>query len=242
VFDTNGSCTGYAFNGIQCITYRGGLFDETKSGSWAHKQNPSDANAFLVDTTQLLATSQWGTDTLTFNSNVSIPNLAIGIEKDDFYTQYHSQHVLGLGPGSTVLSALKTAKVIASKTWSFFWGLNGALSSAQMNGTIVLGGIDAGKISDLNTNVTLPLQYSSYVGCPYGTVVTMTQIALNFPNGTVSELLHNPAQACVEPDMSLVMDMAYDAYQLFTQYTGTISIGRSTGVNFWGVLYDPKSV
>jgi hypothetical protein len=30
------------------------------------------------------------------NTNISIPNLAIGIEKDDFYTQYHLQHILGL--------------------------------------------------------------------------------------------------------------------------------------------------
>jgi hypothetical protein len=206
------------------------------------KRSPSDAGAFPVDTTQLLTTSQWGTDTLTFNSNVSIPKLAIGIEKDDFYTQYHPQHILGIGPNSTVLSALKTAKVIASNTWSFFWGLNGAVSTAQMNGTVVLGGVDAGKILDLNTNATLPFQYGAYVGCPYGTVVTITQISLNFPNGTVSELLHNPAQACVEPDMPLVMDMAYECYQLFTQYTGTASIGRSTGINFWGMLYDPKSV
>jgi hypothetical protein len=164
------------------------------------------------------------------------------VEKDDFYTQYHPQHILGFGPDSTVLSALKTANIISSKTWSFFWGTNSPVSTVQMNGTVVLGGIDAAKILDLDTNITLPLQYSGYVGCPYGTVVTITQIGLNFPNGTVSELLHNPAQACVEPDMPLFMDMADDCYELFTQYTGTTSIGRSTGINFWGMLYDPKSV
>jgi hypothetical protein len=137
------------------------------------KQSPSDAGAAPVDTTQLLTTSQWGTDTLTFNSNISLPDLAIGIEKDDFYAEYHPQHILGFGPNSTVLSALKAAKIISSKTWSFFWGLNSPVSRVQMNGTVVLGGIDAAKITEPNANVTLPLQYSGCVGCPCGTVVTI---------------------------------------------------------------------
>ena len=66
---------------------------------------------------------------------------------------------IGLGFNLTILNILKSAGHIGSRTWSLCWGLAGATAHAQVDGSLVFGGYDAGKVK--GPNFTQPLTASA---------------------------------------------------------------------------------
>ncbi|MCJ1436607.1 hypothetical protein MMC27_005987 [Xylographa pallens] len=148
-------------------------------------------------------------------------------------------NAIGFNVNSTFLNALQAAKLIPSRTWSFFWGLTGAEPSSQMDGSLVIGGYDAAKTAGPNS--TQPTTEGQ--GCSL--LVTMTAINLNFPNGTNFNILgtsHGAAlRMCVSPIYPIIT-LPYDIWQSFQAFGGGTYIGRSVGINIWGEVFAAEGV
>lgn len=117
-----------------------------------------------------------------------------------------------------------------------WWGQDGSSTSATHDSIFVLGGYDRAKI--IGTNFTAPL--SPTEACSTGMNININNVIISWPNGTQKELLtHGEGgfSACLQPDWPMFMDMKYDYFANFETYTGTSSIGRSFGTNFYGMLY-----
>ncbi|KAG9513304.1 hypothetical protein KCV07_g8883, partial [Aureobasidium melanogenum] len=221
----------------QCSTWRGGFFDHNDSTSYEAASNMS-ASEFDVSDTFVNATSAiWSTDMFHFTSNIS-SKVAFGIRRAANIDFYHSQHILGLGASSTLLSTLKEAGIIASRSWSVYWGNSGA-PDTQKNGTFVLGGYDSTKVT--GQNYSFPLTYDS--SCPSGLVVLIAGLSLIFPNGTTANLFQSAAsslRACIEPDYPVLITLPRDPYYDNLQLAAGIpdySDYRSPGINYEGVTY-----
>lgn len=196
------------------------------------------ASEFDVSDTFVNATSAiWSTDMFHFTSNIS-SKVAFGIRRAANIDFYHSQHILGLGASSTLLSTLKEAGIIASRSWSVYWGNSGA-PDTQKNGTFVLGGYDSTKVT--GQNYSFPLTYDS--SCPSGLVVLIAGLSLTFPNGTTANLFQSAAsslRACIEPDYPVLITLPRDPYYDNLQLAAGIpdySDYRSPGINYEGVTY-----
>ncbi|KAK4990703.1 hypothetical protein LTR66_006744 [Elasticomyces elasticus] len=247
IYDHNGLCS--TDTADFCTTYRGGQYIESASSSHVAQSNPILAGADPFDTVVDQHTTIWANDDLVLASNTSLTGFPLGILRTEWGEQYQSQMSIGLGPNSTVLTALKAAGRIGSRTWSMFWGLAGATASAQMDGTFVFGGFDSAKVSGSNHTKALGLTTS----CPSGIFVTVTDIQLNFPNGSNPSLFKGVRSiamvACIIPDWPTLITLPTTPYwDLFESLTGTNALDnsgtpyRSVGVNFWGLLYPPGKV
>ncbi len=139
---------------------------------------------------------------------------------------------------------LKGAGRIGSRTWSLWWGLDGAEENAQMDGSLVFGGYDAAKIQG-TTNHTDRITVSAL--CSTGLTVTISEISLNFPNGSTPNLL-NPLfgstliQACISFGSNLMTLPLSPYYERFEAWTETTSITRSVGNDFFTMTYPTDSV
>lgn len=152
--------------------------------------------------------------------------------------------IFGLSSNSTLLSALLTAGQVASRSYSWWWGLNGA--SLQIDGSIVFGGYDAAKTIAPNYSTSLQPSTGHCQGGMYVEVLNMT---LDFPNGTISALMTSaspgPFTACLQPDEPVVMALHEDPYfNVFQDLVQTPYIGREANPSFgfWGMLYEPNDV
>lgn len=110
-----------------------------------------------------------------------------------------------------------------------------------MDGNFVFGGYDRAKVS--GANFTQGLIYSN-PACSTGMLVTITDISLNWNNGTTTSLFDgtqsDAMSACIVPDYPVLMTIPYEPYfGRFTDYTANAvsSFGRSFGINFYGMLY-----
>lgn len=154
---------------------------------------------------------------------------------------YLTQHVMGLGPNSTILTALKSAGKIASRSWSIYWGLDGATEETQSAGTFVFGGFDSSKTS--GQNYTAPLSYNN-AKCASGMVVTIDGLELTYPNGSTANLFEDSESAalaaCITPDFPALMTLPRIPY--YNQLETFASIPdreetHSIGVNYWAETY-----
>lgn len=118
-------------------------------------------------------------------SNVTLDEFPIGMPGMEFGTQYHPQGVLGLGPNSTLLTALKDAGHISSRSYGYWWGEDGATSNAKMDGSLILGGYDAAKIQGPNTTIALK---QPTLDCVSGMYLTIMDIKMLFPNSTSASI------------------------------------------------------
>lgn len=242
---TSPQCPANTSNGA-CITYRGGLFNTDASTSKANKSvdeagaDPSDIlnglrGNFVATNSTLMV---FLTDELRLNANTSLRNYPIGLPNDDIgQQQAEPQAILGLGQNSTILSALKSAGQIASRSYGFFYGLTGLTTSAQLDGSLVLGGYDRAKT--FGPNVTSPL--TDVAQCRSQMMVTVTGISLNWPNRTNSQMFSREGdafRACLIPDYPLVMSLPSEVFQRINSNFDASFVGRSNGINFWGVAYD----
>lgn len=150
-------------------------------------------------------------------------------------------NVLGFGTRSTILDGLRNAGIIASRTFSIFFGLTGANKEHQMDGNLVIGGYDAAKFT--GQNYTSPLSTES--GCDNGLLTFVSDMQLNFPNGTSQSIIGQASgsalKMCIVPDYELIT-IPYDIWQLFQQYALGTYIGRSDGINLWGEVYAADDV
>ncbi len=188
----------------------------------------------------------WGIDGVSLSSDVVLSNVPIGLAQGNLSdSTANSQVALGLGRNSAILSKLKEAKRIGSRTWSMWWGLDGADESSQMDGSIVFGGYDAAKVRG-SDNYTARIAESSL--CPAGLTVTISEILLNFPNGSTPNLLDPSSgntllRACICPHCPMVMSLPSSLYyERFEDWTETESVGRSEGIDFSTMVYPADEV
>lgn len=237
VYGTNGRCS-KSWTDSSCTTFRGGQYDEFASASRGGLANP---DAYPKDGSQY-PDCNWVTDNLVVNSNSTLGDFPIGIALEDAGLQgYHPQAALGLGPNSTVLNTLKNAGQIMSRSWAMFWGRTGATKGTQMDGNFVFGGYDRAKVS--GASYTQDLVYNSNPSCLSGMLVTVTDIVLNFSNGTSASLFDGAAStamsACLLPDFPVLMTIPLEPYfQRFQQFTGANDFGRSFGIYYYGMIYN----
>lgn len=133
---------------------------------------------------------------------------------------------------------------IASKSFGYFWGLDGVQDRDQTTGSFVLGGYDKSKtIGDGFTN-----SYSSKSTCSTGMIVTIRDIILNFRNGTDTSLFPtknegNALLACIVPQSPVVMSMPREDYfNTLLASIVNVEAGRSVGIDWWNVVLDPENL
>jgi hypothetical protein len=229
-----------------CTTMRGGLYDGNASSTvhlatsvYDAQGDPSDGQPTLITH---IWNNSWVDDTL-YLGNATLPHFPLGIPGFDFGGALDTQNNIGLGVNSTLLTTLRDAGLIASRSFSWWWGQTGATTNAQMDGSIVFGGYDAAKV--IGSPMTQSLLPPS-IDCPSGMVVQITNILLGFPNGTTTSITQPAAlTACLQPDLTVLMTLPFEPfYDTFESQTQTTNLGRGggPGIDFWGVLYDPTKV
>ncbi|KAL8791510.1 MAG: hypothetical protein Q9213_000127 [Squamulea squamosa] len=219
---------------IQCSGTHGGFFDEGSSTSW-DQVNDLPASGAAIEEMDQLVNDAWGTDSLKLNSTLLLENFPLGITR----ANTEGFNMIGLGRNSTLLNALFSVGAIASRTWGFAWGWQGADSNHQRDGSLILGGYDFARTK--GPNVTYPFALTG--GCRL--VVTVTNIVLNLKNGSSVNLLPQSLgtamRACLCPDYPL-MSLSEDIFNNFitaTEYAGAYP-DRSVGINFWGMVFQSK--
>jgi hypothetical protein len=184
----------------ECTTYRGGLYNSALSDS--EKVGASIKHIFDD------ATATWTTDKVTINDvmdkNIELNPHEFGIRVGTAH-EYVNRGELGLGKNSTFLNALTSGQRIASKTYSFFWGTDSAISDNPRNGSLTLGGYDQALIGD-SPNTTTTFTRNQW-RCREGMIVDLTGLALQSESGGVQNLLNGTEklQACVVPTLSNVL-------------------------------------
>ncbi|KUL91883.1 hypothetical protein ZTR_01061 [Talaromyces verruculosus] len=201
VYGLDGYC-GDSWSEAACQTFRGGLYDPSKSSTYR------DANHAPHLTEALPYPSfDWAADNFTLNSNVTLSNFSIGIARADWGEQgYHPQVAFGMGRNSTLLNTLYEVGHIASRSWDF-----------------------------------------SRSSCSTGMLVVITDMVLNFANGTDASLFggaeSSAMSACIVPDYPVLLTLPLDPYFLaFQDLTGTLITDRSFGVYYYGMLYSNTSI
>ncbi|KAK1759830.1 acid protease [Echria macrotheca] len=232
VYGTDGHCT---FSAAGCTTRRGGAYDmlASKSRSVADKSSyPSDSAPFPP--------MSFVSDTFSLGQEANLSGFPLGIPLNDWGEEdYHPMNAVGLGDNSTLLRTLKSTGKIASRAWSMFWGRNGALASAQLDGIFVLGGYDKAKTQ--GQPLALPLADNTDK-CPTRMLITISDLILNFSNGTNASLFpkaaSNAIQACIVPDYPVLMTLPLDPYfGNFETLTNQSLPDRSLGLVYFANRY-----
>lgn len=232
-----GPCEGYET--AVCITYHGGLYDESASSS-SQKQASVAAAGGASDTTSGTE-PDCITDILELSANFSEPSFPLGLVRQEPGTAGGPLlNQLGLGPNSTILNALKDSGKIASRSWSFYDGRTGATADQQANGTFVLGGFDASKVPANGKNYTKQLTSSSEQ-CGTGMQLTLSNIQMQYPNGSSYSLYGDVESTSLEACLGsgpLAMYIPYDNFVEFTDICDCYTQNRSFGIHYYGMLYE----
>lgn len=181
------------------------------------------------------------TDNLTLSSNVTLRSFPLGIALSDWGSQgYYPQMALGLGLNSSILNTLYTTGKIASRSWSMFWGRTGGTKDTQLDGNFLLGGYDRAKTTGQNYTRSLTHGNNS---CTTKMLVTITDISINFPNGTDASLFGASQSAamtaCIVPDYPILMTLPADPYFYnFETLTKSTITDRTFGLYYYGLTYD----
>lgn len=222
---------------LQCAGSRGGLFDKGTSTSWSLNSN-QDTSVFPQENIYPNSGDVFGSDTLQLNSSLSLQGFPLGVNRNgnDF-----SINAIGVGSNSTFLNRLVAAKLIASRTWSVFWGLTGADTPSQMDGNFVVGGYDAAKTTGANFTGNM----AAGLKCRTNLVVTVTAITMNLANGSNPSILGSSSgsalQMCIDPSYALIT-LPPDTWQNFANFDGNTPLNRSYGINLWGLTYPATNV
>lgn len=219
-----------------CTTFRGGAYDPTASST---QQDGADS-AFAPDAGSYPSLTKIS-DTITLGSNVTLEGFPFGVVLGDWGEQgYYPQAALGLGFNSTLLSTLVDAGTISSRTWSWFWGLNGPTASTQLSGSLVLGGYDKAKVSGTGYTQTLSADTDR---CDTGLLMTLSDIIVNFVEGSTSSLFPDSSStvlaACLAPTYPTLTTIPLEPYfDNFETLTDASITGRSQGLNWYNMRYD----
>lgn len=229
----------------KCITIRGGLYDTDLSSSYTKQADVVAAGGDQQDTVRATLpdvwSSAWATDVLGVG-NMSLEEYPIGMPGFDVSGPFNTQAFMGLGSNSTFLQHLKDSGLIASRSWSYWWGIDNSESRSAMNGQLILGGYDAAKV--VGTPFTQPLQPPTSA-CPTGMTISFTDITLNFPNGTSSSEINprNILPACIQPDFPAVMTIPAQPYfWRFQDITQTKFTNRTLGTYWYTPTYPSSNV
>lgn len=234
----NGFCSNPDYADSACLTWRGGQYDldasEThesiEAGSIPQEPNP--------DTLRFLDFSK---DTIRLNDSTSLTEFPIGTVSRGSRDGSGHQPLsgIGLGVNSTILKALKDSGRIASRSWSMFYGWMGADPETQRDGTFVFGGYDRAKVS--GSGLELPMTTGD---CETRMMVTISDLVLNFPNGTEASLFPESKRtmlACVDPSYPVAISLpSKDFYQQLIDILGEDTI-TGTGLMYSGRVYKAGS-
>ncbi|KAK3360426.1 aspartic peptidase domain-containing protein [Lasiosphaeria hispida] len=234
-----------------CITMRGGQYDPFNSKT----RTGVAPNAYPVDSPPYPGMS-FVADTVRVNDNVSLYDLPLGIAQNCWDDQGdHPQMAIGMGMNSTFMSALVSSGMIATRAWSIFWGRQGATRNTQLDGSMVFGGYDRAKVTGTPLTQQLgPQQWDrDNMKCPTGMTVYVSDLILNFGDGTDVSLFSNdtmdsefqyqePAHkfpACIIPNAPYLMTLPLSPYfENFRHYTSIFVDDRSFGINFNTMRYN----
>ncbi|KAI0095828.1 acid protease [Hypoxylon sp. NC0597] len=220
-----------------CTTIRGGAYDAFASKT-RQVAYPDDFQAENAPFPEISLAA----DNLKINEDVTLTEFPLGVALNDWGAEgYHPMASIGLGTNSTFLNKLQESGRIASRTWSFFWGRNGGSSTSQMDGSLVLGGYDRAKLSSGERYVER-LQNSTSP-CATQMIVTITDMVLNFPNGSDASIfprsLSTALSACIVPDYPVLMTLPTEPFvnNFFELTGGAGDHERSFGINFFALKY-----
>ncbi|KAL9619503.1 MAG: hypothetical protein Q9160_005866 [Pyrenula sp. 1 TL-2023] len=233
IYDGNGVCDDNTTS-IQCLSSNGGAFDENRSSSWTlldvDKDNPVKETR-AIDT----STDIYGSDSLALGQSLNLPGFNFYIPRKRSGEDLQ-MCTLGLGSDSTILSELKRTNQIPSRSWSLYQGLTGEDPAHQLDGGLILGGLDQAKVKGENYTTQLAASNSN---CPTRFLVTVTNIEMDIPGqGSISIIgasRGSALQMCISPGYRL-MTLPYDISQNFYgNATGTnIDYGqRALGLNLY---------
>ncbi|KAF4974460.1 hypothetical protein FZEAL_8631 [Fusarium zealandicum] len=196
-----------------CETFRGGFYvpkDSKSKKDGGGKDDEPLSEPFDKDTYDII------TDTITWADDLTLQDFPIARPKNTSTWDlqgYSPQNIIGMDSGSTILTSLKNAGRIASRSWSFWWGLDGINSKDQKGGSFVLGGYDRAKAYGDGLTTSL----SNRDRCGTGMVLNIQDMVLNFKNGTDYSIFPQEnggtvLQGCISPDTPAVMAVPYDPY------------------------------
>ena len=184
-----------------------------------------------------------GSDTLTINGSFVVEQYPFGTPRTD-KMQFLDYSVLGMGKDSSLMTMLWNQGSIASRSFSLYWGQTGTTSDHQLDGNLVIGGLDEAKTS--GSNYTTKLDHSS--PCPTGMLISVSDISLEFPNGTSASIMAaNIGQSinfCIAPEFPM-MTVPPDMFdQWIEAHPQSATDGgpdaRAGGFpNLWGLVYEP---
>jgi hypothetical protein len=216
---------------------RGGAYDNSSSTSF--ESSPITAIVDLDPDEGAIAQADWlaGRDTVTINSTFQLTKFPFGIPRNDDM----SFSMVGLGPDSVLLSRLRDAAAIASRSWSLYWGQTGTAPEHQMDGSLVIGGIDKAKTT--SENYTGSLGGSS--GCQM--TVPLTDMLLVFPNGTETSLFDKNGYiigACIDLAYPLITlwGEVWDRWTAFDPASASNMARQGSYPNLWGLNYPASQV
>ncbi|ERS95387.1 hypothetical protein HMPREF1624_08265 [Sporothrix schenckii ATCC 58251] len=236
-----------------CTTFRGGAYDSLASSS----QTTVSANVYPYDGANdtVLGGSTYPkfthvADTLRLNDNVTLDGFPLSIALSDWGEQAYTPMMgIGLGTNSTLLNLLASSGQIASRSWSYFWGrttVPGGASgtSEQLDGSVVFGGYDRAKVTGAKYTQSMT---ATEPGCPSQLLVTITDIVLNFANGSEASIFPASSSAamtaCLTPALSTLMWLPLDPYfntMLDLTNNSIYAMGRSVGIYYWNMRYEPS--
>jgi hypothetical protein len=142
--------------------------------------------------------------TTTANKQVDLNASTFGLRTGPEH-EYVTQGQLGLGMDSTFLTSLLRAKIIASRTYSFFWGIDSAVSANSRDGSLTIGGYDGAVLGD-GASTTAKLNYEDWK-CREGMKVNLTGLVIQSDGGGIQNILNSSEklEACVVPTLSSVL-------------------------------------
>ncbi|SPQ19645.1 f58b5868-3b7f-4eaf-9a50-02c158bc32bc [Thermothielavioides terrestris] len=248
IYDQEAYCDpSIIWNDKICEIRRGGYFYEANSTSFTKYSDLVASGGATQElgtrgaelgVPKLLSTSLAGTERFAAGTS-NFTTMPIGIPRMRWDNGYTILHALGLGSNSTYLNALVESQQIGSRVWSIFWGRMWTGSAAtDLDGSVVLGGYDQEKV--IGRNVTQPLDYSEETGCWTGMKVTVSNVLVNFRNGTDYSIMprNSAVECCIVPQRQLVWEAPVDMVDAFERATQMNSTGLSYGLHWGARQYD----
>ncbi|KAL4894411.1 aspartic peptidase domain-containing protein [Aspergillus ambiguus] len=234
VYGIDGHCDD-TWSAAGCESFRGGAYNESASST---EQDVSNPGSYLTENPPYPGFS-WTAEDLILDEHTTLTNFPLGLPLADWGAQgYHPQAAIGLGRNSTILNALYNAGHIASRSWAMWWGRTSG--GEEQDGSLVFGGFDRARVQEGKKNYTYALDYSN-AECPSGMLITISDLALNFDNGTRASLFNETNRAmpaCITPDAPVLMTMPRDPYfDRFEDISQRYTQDRSFGVYFYGLVY-----
>jgi hypothetical protein len=225
----------------QCIAIRGGAFDESSSSTLASNIGFSDFSRLDPQLSLNSDTVLTNTDTFTINSSFAFEQYPFGVPRKDV----GDFSTLGMGKDSSLLTMLRNAGAIASRSYSLYWGQTGTTADHQLDGNLVIGGLDMAKAA--GQNYTTSLDRAS--PCGSGMVVSISDMTLEFPNGTFTSIMGagvgQTVNYCINPEFPLITMPSSLWEHWVTAYPQSSTDGgaesRAGGQpNLWGLVYPPN--